>query len=65
VLTDEILGRLATEILAAVEDATDYAESEGDPDPATAMDWVYAERWPSETPPPWGFGTPGGHAEEH
>ena len=65
VLTDETLGRLATEILAAVEDATDYAESEGDPDPSTAMDWVYAERWPSETPPPWGFGTAGGHAEEH
>ena len=24
-----------------------------DPDPATALDWVYAEHWPGETPPPW------------
>jgi len=65
VLTDEVLGGLATDIVAAVDDATDFAESEPDPDPSTAMDWVYAERWPSETAPPWGFGTAGGHAEEH
>ena len=65
ILTDEILGRLATEITAAVTDATDYAEAQPDPDPSTAMDWVYAERWPSEEPPPWGFGTIGGHAGQH
>jgi hypothetical protein len=29
------------------------------------MDWVFAERWPSEEVPPWGFGTAGGHAAEH
>ena len=56
VLTDEVLGRLATEIVAAVDDATTYAEAQPDPDPSTALDWVYAERWPSETPPPWGLG---------
>ncbi len=65
ILTDEILGRLATDITAAVTDATDYAEAQPDPDPATAMDWVFAERWPSEEPPPWGFGTIGGHAGQH
>ena len=43
VLTDEIESRLATEIKAAVEDATDYAESQSDPDPATATRYVYAD----------------------
>jgi 2-oxoisovalerate dehydrogenase E1 component alpha subunit len=56
ILTDEVLGRLAGEITAAVNDATDYAEAQPDPDPSTAMKWVFAEDWPGETPPPWGFG---------
>jgi len=43
VLTDELEARLGAEIKAAVEDATDYAEAEPDPDPATAMRYVYAE----------------------
>jgi 2-oxoisovalerate dehydrogenase E1 component alpha subunit len=67
ILTDEVMSRLATDITAAVNDATDYAESQPDPDPATAMKWVYAEDWPSETPPPWGFGDshgPEGHEGE-
>jgi 2-oxoisovalerate dehydrogenase E1 component alpha subunit len=59
ILTDEVLSRLTTDILAAVNDATEYAESQPDPDPATGMKWVYAQDWPSETPPAWGFG--GGH----
>ncbi len=42
VLTDEIQEQLRVEIAAAVEDATDYAEAEADPDPATAMRHVYA-----------------------
>jgi 2-oxoisovalerate dehydrogenase E1 component alpha subunit len=54
ILTDEVLSRLTTAILAEVDDATDYAESQPDPDPSTAMKWVYAEDWPSEAPPPWG-----------
>jgi 2-oxoisovalerate dehydrogenase E1 component alpha subunit len=67
VLTDAIEGDLAAEIKALVEDATDYAEAEPDPDPATALDWVYAEHWPGETPPPWhdsasGHGPGGGPA---
>lgn len=62
VLTDEVLGRLASEIVAAVEDATTYAEAQPDPDPSTALDWVYAERWPSEMAPPWGLGRGG---EDH
>jgi len=39
-----------------VTDATDFAEGEPDPEASTAMRWVYAQDWPSETPPPWGFG---------
>ncbi len=42
VLTEEIETKLRAEITAAVEDATDYAEAEPDPDPATAMRHVYA-----------------------
>jgi 2-oxoisovalerate dehydrogenase E1 component alpha subunit len=43
VLTDEIEERLAAEIKAAVHDATEFAEAEPDPDPSTAMRYVYAE----------------------
>ena len=43
VLTDEIEARLTAEIKAAVEEATDYAESQPDPDPSTAMRYVFAE----------------------
>ncbi|MBI3747356.1 MAG: thiamine pyrophosphate-dependent dehydrogenase E1 component subunit alpha [Chloroflexi bacterium] len=50
VLTDELEARLAAEIKAAVEDATDYAEAQPDPDPATATRFVYADE-PDTTPP--------------
>ncbi len=43
VLTDEIEARLTAEIVTAVDDATEYGESQPDPDPATAMRYVYAE----------------------
>jgi len=43
VLTDEIDARLNAEIAALVEDATEYGESQPDPDPATAMRYVYAQ----------------------
>ncbi len=43
VLTDEIEERLAAEIKALVHDATEFAEAEPDPDPSTAMRYVYAE----------------------
>ena len=56
VLTDDLESRLGAEITKAVEDATEFAEAEPDPDLSTAMDWVYAESWPSEEPPPWGLG---------
>ncbi len=42
VLTDEIEARLLAEITAVVHDATEYAEAEADPDPETAMRYVYA-----------------------
>jgi 2-oxoisovalerate dehydrogenase E1 component alpha subunit len=61
VLNDEIEARLAEELKAAVTDATDYAEAQPDPEPSTAMRHVYAEEWPSEAPPPWGFGGGGTH----
>ncbi len=56
VLTEAVEEALMAEIKAIVDDATDFAEAEPDPQPSTAMRWVYAEDWPSETPPPWGFG---------
>jgi 2-oxoisovalerate dehydrogenase E1 component alpha subunit len=56
ILTAEAEARITASITAAVDDATEYAESQPDPDPSTAMKWVYAEEWPSETPPAWGFG---------
>ena len=63
VLTPEIEADLAAEISAIVTDATDFAEAEPDPSPSTAMRWVYAEDWPSETPPPWGLGEAAGDAD--
>ena len=56
VLTPEAEERINASIKADVDDATDYAEGQPDPDPSTAMKWVFAEDWPSETPPPWGLG---------
>jgi len=56
ILTPSVEAALSEEIAAIVTDATDFAEGEPDPEPSTAMRWVYAEDWPSETPPPWGFG---------
>ena len=66
-LTPEAEEALAAEIRLLVDDATDHAEAEPDPDPFTAIDHVYAEAWPGETPPPWhpAGGVPargGGHA---
>ena len=58
VLTPAVEAALAEEIAAIVTDATDFAEGEPDPLPSTEMRWVYAEDWPSETPPSWGFGEP-------
>ncbi len=43
VLTDEIAERLAAEITAEVEDATEYAEAQPAPDLASATRFVYAE----------------------
>jgi 2-oxoisovalerate dehydrogenase E1 component alpha subunit len=62
VLTDELEASIGAEVKADIDAATDYAESAADPDPRTAMKWVFAEDWPGETPPAWGFG--GGHGLE-
>jgi 2-oxoisovalerate dehydrogenase E1 component alpha subunit len=43
VLTTEAEERVAAGVKEAVDDATDYAEAQPDPDPATAMRYVYAE----------------------
>jgi 2-oxoisovalerate dehydrogenase E1 component alpha subunit len=59
VLTADVEASISADIKATVDDATEYAESQPDPDPATAMRWVFAEDWPGERPPAWGFG-PGG-----
>jgi 2-oxoisovalerate dehydrogenase E1 component alpha subunit len=59
VLTDELDASITAEVKKDIDEATDYAENAADPTPDTAMRWVYAEDWPGETPPTWGFG--GGH----
>lgn len=64
VLTDELEAQIAAEVKADIDEATDYAESAADPSPANAMKWVYAEDWPSEEPPPWGFGSHGMEGHE-
>ena len=61
ILTAEAEARITAEVTAAVDDATEYSESQPDPDPSTAMKWVFAEEWPGETPPPWGMGSPAPH----
>ncbi|HET9083457.1 MAG TPA: thiamine pyrophosphate-dependent dehydrogenase E1 component subunit alpha [Candidatus Limnocylindrales bacterium] len=43
VLTDAIEDKLNAEIKGIVDEATDYAEAQPDPDPATALRYVYAE----------------------
>ncbi|HEX7472241.1 MAG TPA: thiamine pyrophosphate-dependent dehydrogenase E1 component subunit alpha [Candidatus Limnocylindrales bacterium] len=43
VLTPEVEARVTGEIAAAVEEATEYAESQPDPTPDTALRYVYAE----------------------
>ncbi|HEV8546154.1 MAG TPA: thiamine pyrophosphate-dependent dehydrogenase E1 component subunit alpha [Candidatus Limnocylindrales bacterium] len=64
ILTPEAETRITAEVKAAVDDATEYAESQPDPDPSTAMKWVFAEDWPGETPPAWGMGAPAPHEPE-
>ena len=41
VLTDEVEAQLEAAIKAAVDDATEYAEAQADPDPSTATRYVY------------------------
>lgn len=68
VLTDEIEEAMRAEIAGIVDDATEYAESEPDPDPFTAVDHVYSQAWPSELPPPWhpsGVGEPQHPSHSH
>ena len=43
VLDDELIARIDAENKAVVDDATDYAEKEPDPDPANALMHVFAE----------------------
>ncbi|MFI5225859.1 MAG: thiamine pyrophosphate-dependent dehydrogenase E1 component subunit alpha [Candidatus Limnocylindrales bacterium] len=43
VLDDELIARIDEENRLVVDDATEYAEAQDDPDPATALDHVFAE----------------------
>jgi 2-oxoisovalerate dehydrogenase E1 component subunit alpha len=43
ILTDEVEERLTAEIKGIVDEATDYAEAQPDPDPATATRYVFVE----------------------
>jgi 2-oxoisovalerate dehydrogenase E1 component alpha subunit len=52
VLDDAAEERIKASIKAEVEDATDHADSEPDPDPATAQRWVYADAPPARMDDP-------------
>ena len=56
ILTPDAEERIKAANAHDVDDATDYAESQPDPDPTTTMKWVFTKNWPGETPPPWGMG---------
>ena len=56
VLSEEVEAAIAAEVKAEIDEATDYAENAPEPTPTTAMKWVFAEDWPGESPPAWGFG---------
>jgi TPP-dependent pyruvate/acetoin dehydrogenase alpha subunit len=43
VLTDGVEEKLTAEIKSIVDEATDYAEAQADPDPSTATRYVYVE----------------------
>jgi 2-oxoisovalerate dehydrogenase E1 component alpha subunit len=43
VLDEEAEARVGADVTAAVDDATTYAEAQPDPDPSTAMRYVFAE----------------------
>ena len=73
ILDEEVELRLSAEIASLVEDATDFAESEPDADPATALEHVYGDDAAGEPPPPWhpapgqpapGHQAPGAPSEE-
>jgi 2-oxoisovalerate dehydrogenase E1 component alpha subunit len=53
VLDEAAEAALASEVSAAVEDATAFAESEPDPEPAGAMEHVFGDAAAGEPPPPW------------
>jgi TPP-dependent pyruvate/acetoin dehydrogenase alpha subunit len=55
VLDDAAEERIDKDIKAVVEDATDYADTQPDPDPATAQRFVYADSPPARMDDPlWG-----------
>ena len=53
VLDDVVELEIDGGVALAVEDATEFAESEPDPDPSTGVDHVFADPSSSEPPPPW------------
>jgi 2-oxoisovalerate dehydrogenase E1 component alpha subunit len=64
VLTPELVDSIAADVKAAVDDATNFADSQPDPDPATATWWVYAEDGPANWVPPYAEIDPRGQAPE-
>jgi 2-oxoisovalerate dehydrogenase E1 component alpha subunit len=52
ILDDATEAHIAAAIKAEVDDATDYADHEADPDPATAQRWVYADGPPARMDDP-------------
>jgi len=57
ILGEDDDARFHSEVAAIVDDATALAAAQPDPTVESAMQWVFAEPWPSESPPAWGFGS--------
>ena len=52
-MTDEAEAKIAAEIKAEVDAATDYAEAQPDPTAESGAWWVYADEGPADWVPPW------------
>jgi 2-oxoisovalerate dehydrogenase E1 component alpha subunit len=65
ILTPDIEAAMTADIKAAVDDATDFAEGQPDPDPATATWWVFAEDGPPDWVAPWAGGPATAAGYEH
>ena len=61
VLTETVEAALVEELATVVQEASEFGGGGRGGGGGGAMRWVFAEDWPSETPPAWGLGSGAGH----